>query len=245
MRPIFFKWRGITVHSYPAMQYIGLVLGVFAGNAAAHATHLNAFRVFVATFLLIIPALAGARLLYIAANWKHYRNDIPRIWNPQDGGAAQYGGLLLAVPLSVPLLSKLDLPFAAFWDIGVITILVGMVFTRIGCLMNGCCTGRRSNGWISMYLPGRDGVWDKRVPTQILESSLAALLLVVGLVIWHSLPFPGALFLFVVAGYACGRLVLESLREHQRTNQKFTIQHAISLFIIAASVAALTAHGPR
>jgi prolipoprotein diacylglyceryltransferase len=201
--------------------------------------------VFVATFLLIIPALAGARLLFVAAHWHHYRNDITQIWNPSDGGAAQYGGLLLAVPLSVPLLATLDLPFAAFWDIGVITILVGMIFTRIGCLMNGCCTGRRFNGWMSMYLPGRDGVWQKRVPTQILESALAALLLGVGLLIWHSLPFPGALFVFVVAGYACGRLVLESMREHQRTNQRFTIQHAISLFFIAASVAALTAHGHR
>ncbi len=37
MRPILFQWRGLTVWSYPAMLYIGLVAGVVAGNVAAHA----------------------------------------------------------------------------------------------------------------------------------------------------------------------------------------------------------------
>jgi phosphatidylglycerol:prolipoprotein diacylglycerol transferase len=244
MRPILFRWRGIDVHSYPAMLYTGLVIGVFAGNAAAHASGLDARNVFAATILLIIPALAGARLLFIAANWQTYRKNISRIWNPVDSGAAQYGGLLVAVPLSIPLLKTLDLPFGAFWDIGVLTILVGMIFTRVGCLLNGCCTGRVSKSWLSLYLPGRDGQWDKRIPTQILEASWATMLLVVGLIIWHSLPFRGALFIFVVAGYACGRLVLESLREHHLSGQRFTLQHAISLLLIVASLAALTA-GPR
>jgi len=226
------------------MLYTGLVLGVFAGNAAARASHLDTSKVFAATFLLIISALAGARLLFVAANWQTYRKNISEIWNPVDGGAAQYGGLLVAVPLSIPLLKTLGLPFGAFWDVGVLTILVGMIFTRVGCLLNGCCTGRVSKSWLSLYLPGRDGRWDKRIPTQILEASWATMLLVVGLTIWHSLPFAGALFIFVVAGYACGRLVLESLREHHISGQRFTIQHAISVLLIVASLAALTA-GPR
>jgi len=128
--------------------------------------------------------------------------------------------------------------------VGVITILVGMIFTRVGCLLNGCCTGRVSKSWLSIYLPGRDGHWDKRYPTQIFEGLWATMLLVVGITIWQSLPFRGALFIFVVAGYACGRLVLESLREHHLSGQRFTIQHAISLLLIVASLAALTA-GPR
>lgn len=244
MRPILFRWRGIDVHSYPAMLYTGLVFGVFAGNAAAHASGLDARNVFAATILLIIPALAGARLLFIAANWRMYRKDIARMWNPVDGGMAQYGGLLAAVPLSIPLLKTLGLPFGAFWDVGVLTILVGMIFTRVGCLMNGCCAGRVSTSWLGVHLPGRGGKWDKRIPTQILEALWATMLLVLGITIWHSLPFHGALFIFVVAGYACGRLVLESLREHQLAGQRFTIQHAISLLLIVASAAALTA-GPK
>src|SRR5437764_485103 len=123
MRPVVFRWRGLTIASYPAMLYVGLVGGVLAGNAAAHASGTDPFRVFVATFLLLVPALAGARLTYIASEWSIYRRDLGRIWDRRDGGAAQYGGLIVAVPLSVPVLIALHLPFGAFWDVTGFTIL--------------------------------------------------------------------------------------------------------------------------
>ena len=46
MRPVLFKWRRLTVWSYPAMVYLGLVAGVVAGNVAANAAGLDAFRVY-------------------------------------------------------------------------------------------------------------------------------------------------------------------------------------------------------
>src|SRR2546430_10997789 len=108
---ILFRWRGLTVWSYPAMLYFGLVAGVVAGNLAAHATGVDAFRVFVATLILIPPAIAGARLLYVAAHWQHYRNCPGRIWNRQEGGMAMYGGMPVMLLLSAPLLAALGLGF--------------------------------------------------------------------------------------------------------------------------------------
>ncbi len=123
------------------MLYFGLVAGVVAGNAAAHAARIDAFRAFVATLVLIVPALIGARLFYATTHWRLYRQSPRRIWNRRDGGATMYGGLPIALLLSVPLLAALRLPFGAFWDVAAFTILVGMIFVRIGCLMNGCCAG--------------------------------------------------------------------------------------------------------
>ncbi len=243
VRRVLFRWNGITVNSYPAMLYIGLVTGVVAGNYAANVMSLAADRVFIATFALIIPALAGARLLYVATHWDRYRNDHSQIWNRSQGGAAQYGGLALAVPVSVPLLSALQLPFGAFWDIASITMLVGMIFTRVGCLMNGCCAGRPSDVWGSMYLPNHLGVWAKRVPAQILEAAWASALLAGSLLVWPRLPFQGALFVVVVAGYASGRLFLESTRDSRFPGQSFTINHGISLLLIALSIATLAVRG--
>ncbi len=236
---MFHLW-GRPVHSYPAMLYVGLVVGVVASNFAAHVAGLDAFRAYIATIALIIPSLIGARLLHVAAHWKVYRLDRARIWDLREGGMAQYGGLVLGVPLSVPLLNALNLPFGAFWDISSFTMLVGMIFTRIGCLLNGCCSGRPSTIRGSMYLPNHMGVWENRIPTQLLEAGLAIVLLSSSVVIWQRLPFPGALFLFVTAGYASGRLVLESSRELADTKRRFTIHHAISLLIIGLSIAALT-----
>lgn len=239
MRPILFTWRGLTVHSYPALQYIGLCAGVVAGNGVARVMGLDAFRVFVATCILLFPALAGARLLHVASNWDRYRRNHRLIWDRSMGGAAQYGGILVAVPISFPLLKLLAIPFVQFWDAAMITILVGMIFTRFGCLLNGCCAGRPTSRWFGLRLPDH-GVWEKRIPTQLLEAGWAAALLASALLMWQKLSAPGSLFLYVSAGYAAGRLLLETTRPLRRTGRPFTLHHGISLVIIALCLTALT-----
>jgi phosphatidylglycerol:prolipoprotein diacylglycerol transferase len=227
------------------MLYIGLVAGVVAGNAAAHATGMDAFRTYVATLVLIGPAVAGARLLHVVLHWRIYRQSPGRIWKQSEGGYGMYGGLPLVLLLSVPLLAALRLPFAAFWDVGMVTILTGMIFARIGCLLNGCCSGRPSNVWFSLYLPNHLGVWERRIPSQCLESGWAAILLVFGILVWRWVPFPGALFLLCAAAYASGRLVLESLREPEPGAARFNIYHGISVAIIFLSVATLAVRWPK
>jgi phosphatidylglycerol:prolipoprotein diacylglycerol transferase len=216
------------------------VTGIIAGNAIANAQGMNSAGVFIAACILIVPSLAGARLLYVATHWDLFRNDRARIWDTHDGGQAQYGGILLAVPFSVPLLALLNVPFGEFWDVASFTIMIGMTFTRIGCLMNGCCSGRPCDAWGCIELPNHEGVWQKRIPNQLLEAGWAAMLLVGLFLLRGRMPFPGALFVFTAAGYASGRLILEFAREQNRARHGLTVHHAISLLIIALSIAALT-----
>jgi len=241
VRPVLFHWRGFPVHSYPAMLYVGLIAGVVVGNIAAHAMGLNAVRVYVATILLIVPGIVGARLLHVIAHWKSYSRNPRRIWDRAEGGSAMYGGLPPALLLAVPVLHLLRLPFAAFWDLGILSMLTGMIFARMGCLLNGCCSGRPSDVWFSVNLPNHLGEWRDRIPSQALESVWAAMLLVVAILLRPRMPFPGALFLFVCCLYPAGRLVLETFREHEEGSTRFTLYHAISLTIMVAAVAALSA----
>ena len=227
------------------MLYAGLVAGVVAGNAAAHVAHIDSFRAYIATCVLIVPALIAAKLLHIVLHLKVYRKKQGRKWNRCEGGAAQYGGLVLVLPLSVPLTSALHLPLGAFWDVATFTILVAMIFGRVGCLMHGCCAGRKSESWFGISLPNHLGVWEKRIPTQCLEAAWAAVLLVLATAFWHQLPFSGALFLFTTAGYACGRLVLESLREQVQGAGRFNVYHGMSVALILLCLATLTARWPK
>jgi phosphatidylglycerol---prolipoprotein diacylglyceryl transferase len=240
MRPVLFQWRGVKVWSYPAMLYVGLLLGVLTGNVIAAADGMAPGRVYIATLLLIIPALAGARLLYVAAEWNTYRNNVRRIWNRNDGGYIMYGGLPLALLVSVPLLYVLHLSFARFWDVAIFTILVGMFFTRIGCLLHGCCAGRPTDFWFGLNLPNTTGVWKRRIPTQLLESAWALSLLAVGLLLRARVPFPGALFVFICLCYAFGRMLMEFARERQRP-ARLSVAHAFSvgIFLFCAGVLAL------
>jgi phosphatidylglycerol---prolipoprotein diacylglyceryl transferase len=214
MRPVLFTWRGRAVPSYPAMLYLGLVLGLAAGNVAAHAGGLDGARVYVASLLLVVPALVGARLASVVMSWSAFREAPGRIWRRSEGGQVMYGGLV-AVPLSVPLLAVLRLPFWAFWDVATFTMLTGMVFTRMGCLLTGCCAGRPTESRFGLVLTDRRGVRARRVPTQLLEAGLGAILLVGASVLAAAHAPPGSVFAGSLAGYAVGRLFLEPLREHQ------------------------------
>jgi phosphatidylglycerol---prolipoprotein diacylglyceryl transferase len=245
MRRVLFRWRGRNISSYTAMQYVGLVLGVFAGCVAARASGLDPLRVYFATVLLIIPALIGARLLFVAGEWRYYRRHPQLIWSHADSGCRMYGAVPAMLVCSLPLLRALYLGFGAFWDVSVFTILVGMIFTRFGCLLNGCCSGRASRSWIGISLPNHMGIWEKRIPNQLLEAVCAAGLLALAIAIRRQLPFPGALFLVMVLGYSVVRFGMEFLREREPHARMLTLGHSASALAFLGAVTLLAAGWPR
>src|SRR5215467_940019 len=84
---ILFQWRGTKIYSYTAMLYLGLVLGVVGGTYFAEFRGLDPKRVYFAIILLIVPALLGARLLFVATHWNQFKGDPRRILRRSDGGA--------------------------------------------------------------------------------------------------------------------------------------------------------------
>jgi phosphatidylglycerol---prolipoprotein diacylglyceryl transferase len=239
MRRILFSWRGLNIYSYPAMLYVGLLAGVFAGAWVAQRSGMSADRFAIAVTVLLIPALAGSRLYFVLTRWELYRHDPARIWRRTEGGMAMYGGFILAVPLSIPLLRLLGLPFAGFWDAAALTILLGMAFTRIGCFLNGCCGGRPSDAWFALSLPDHHGHWQRRIPTQLMEMAFALALFGVALALRNVAPFPGAIFCLVLAGYGAGRWFLESLREDETAGLDKTTMQATSILLVIAALIGL------
>lgn len=191
MRPVLIELPRLRVYSYPAMLYAGIVAGLAAGGAVAEADGIDPNRFAAATLVLLIPALVGARLLFVAHNAAAFRAEPRRIWDRAGGGATLYGGLAAAVACSVALLPLVGLGFWAFWDAAVFTMLVAMVPTKAGCLMNGCCGGHLG-----------------RVPFQVVEAATALVLIPVALEVRAADEPAGATFLAVVAAYACVRLAL-------------------------------------
>jgi phosphatidylglycerol:prolipoprotein diacylglycerol transferase len=177
LRQVLFERRGIKIHSYPVMIYLGLTFGLVAGNAMANLAGLPAARVLVAVILLTVPGLVGARLLFVVANWSVYRREPWRIWRRSEGGAAAQGGVVLSVSVSPPLLTALRIPFGAFWDVATFVMLIWLIFGRLGCLLHGCCSGRPSAGPLTLELPDHRGIWRRRIPTQLLEAGWGVLIL--------------------------------------------------------------------
>ena len=245
MRRVLFDWRGVKIYAYPFMLYLGVTFGVIAGTYAATQRGLNPTRSYLAMLLLSAAALAGARLLFVAAHWQHYRVEPRKIWRRSEGGYALYGGLLLALLLSVPLLRAFRISLGKFWDAAAITILTGMVFAKIGCFLNGCCAGRATDGMFGMNLPDARGIWRRRIPSQLIEAALAAVLLVGAVELFRRVPPDGAVFLSATAAYAIARWWLESAREGVGSLGRITLSRAISVGLALASLAMLMVLGLR
>jgi phosphatidylglycerol---prolipoprotein diacylglyceryl transferase len=240
MRRVLFSWHAISIYSYPAMLYLGLVFGIVAGNFAANRSGLDSLRVFLAMLILTVPALVGARLLFVATHWEIYRREPRRIWRRSEGGSALQGGLALMLIVSVPLLAVFSLPFGEFWDMTTFTLLIALLFTRVGCILNGCCCGQPTEGWLGLRLPNHLGVWRRRIPTRLLEAGLAALLLLGAVILWDQRPFAGAVFLGIIATYSFGRALLEPTRETSaRLGALNTSQTAAAAFGFVAFVSLL------
>ena len=213
MRRVLFSVRGIPVWSYPALLYVGLVCGFYVMYAVAPSLGMHRVPAAVAALIMFAPAVAGARIWFVLDHWAIYRRDRRRIWRHSDGGMALYGGLVVALVLSPAFLAALGLRFAAFWDGATFTMLVGMIFTRVGCLLNGCCSGRRSDGRLGLRLPDHTGRWQRRYPVQLLELA-AALVLLGGSGALLALAAPrGTIFAVALTGYAGARLAIDPLRE--------------------------------
>jgi len=238
MRRVLFEIRGVQIYSYTALLYVGLVVGIVIGHRVAVLVGLPSGRTYVALVALTLPALAGARLLFVATKWDVYRREPARIWRSQEGGASLYGGLLLALAASFPVLQVLGVAFWEFWDVSTFTLLVGMTFTKIGCFLNGCCAGRPTTGRLGFTSPDDHGVTCRRVPSQLLESLLALVLLTAVTALWPRRPFAGAVFLGAVAVYGVARFGLELTRDAADL-----IGGVKSNLVISAGLVALSAWG--
>ena len=237
MRRTLFRWGSISIHSYPVMLYLGIVVGIYAQLYVAYSVGLNLIRTLGATIFLLIAALLGARLFFVIRNWRVYREQPRRIWWFSEGGATMYGGLLLSLPFSIPLLAVFEIPFGRFWDVASFTMLIGMIITRFGCLLNGCCSGRPTSRWFGINLPDCEGVWRRRIPVQVFEAAWAMVVLA-GAVMLRRQPFEGALFLFTVSAYGVGRIVLEHMRDKQDRVMGINLAQAISTVLVTVSLVA-------
>jgi phosphatidylglycerol:prolipoprotein diacylglycerol transferase len=213
MRRILFNVRGMPVWSYPALLYLGLVCGFYVMYAVAPAVGMPRAPAADAMLVMFVPAIIGARAWFVLNHWAIYRHDKRRIWRRSEGGMTLYGGLVLALALSPVVLNAFRLPFVAFWDAAAFTILAGMTFARVGCLLNGCCSGRRTDGRFGLLLPDHQGSWQRRYPVQLFEVAGSLLLLGASAALLALGTPRGTIFAFALAGYVAIRFAIDPLRE--------------------------------
>lgn len=141
-------------------------------------------------------------------------------WNLHDSvfnsGIVYWGGLLgflLAIWLSCRLFKK------NFEDIAnslAVVIPLFHTFGRIGCFFAGCCYGKINEGPFSLpYRIGVEGIWEKRLPAQLIEASFELFVFIVLLRVYLKRDREKGVYLIYLylALYSVFRLFIEFFRD--------------------------------
>jgi phosphatidylglycerol:prolipoprotein diacylglycerol transferase len=219
---------GAAVYSYGSMLGLSFAFGwliVLTLAARDGISPTSTRRILTAA---LVGAIVGARLLFVIANpWSlHGPLDIFRL---QRGGLVAYGGILGGILSALLACRRNHVSFWVFADHAAPTLALGLVFTRIGCFLNGCCFGRISDSWFSVRFPAgspaflhhlRMGLLDTAAPLSlpVLPVQLVASLNgMVGLLllawVYRRRRTAGEVLLTFVIWYGATRFLLELLRD--------------------------------
>lgn len=132
--------------------------------------------------LSLIGLLTGARLLGILSRLLDIYQETGA-WDPGESlhsGIVYLGGLL-GYLLTLYLLCRLrHLPPERILDRAAVIIPLFHACGRIGCYLGGCCYGCVSQSWLALpyRLVLEDGLWERRIPVQLMEAGFEAVLFV-------------------------------------------------------------------
>lgn len=221
---------GVRLWAWPLLVGAGAVLAVVVQALLASRLGLPVQRLFLLTVVASLLGLLGAKAYYLATHPRELRSVLTSGMSVQ-GFVIVLVGVLLAGSL------VLDLPWGAVLDVSAPGLLAGMTVGRFGCLLGGCCAGRPTASRWGVWLSDRRlGV--RRIPVQLLESSLAALTGAAATLAVLAVGTGGNGFVFVasVAAYVAGRQLLFPLRDIARITA-----HGRVVTLALASLAAVSA----
>jgi phosphatidylglycerol---prolipoprotein diacylglyceryl transferase len=232
VRPTLAIVAGRPIDSFRALQYLGVLAGLALGAGVAGRLGQDPNAFLVAGFLLFIPALisahAGPSLVQGTL-----RTDT---WLLPSHGSAVFFALPTLVLLTPAVVWSLGLSAAPFLDSAAVAIVAGTIFGRLGCLLHGCCCGRTTTGPVGLPLTDAAGVRARRLPTQLLDASWAALLLA-GLLLAVGQVASGALFFAAAILYGAGRFLTDFTRQSRPRSRRLSDAQYFSAALVIGGIA--------
>ena len=200
---------GTVVGSWLALAALGIIVALVTQALVISGTQARLHHARSISLLALAAGIIAAKGWFVVVNRRAKR---------REGWCIQ--GLVAGVTIvSVVLLLAWRTPVGVFFDVTVPGLMFGLAVGRLGCFFTGCCVGRpTASRWGVWSSDRRVGV--RRVPTQLLESTLAVSLGAVALIIVTTAGhLNGGLFISVIATYTLVRQLLLRRRASQRTSR--------------------------
>lgn len=247
MHPIAFQFGSLTITWYGVFVATAFLAGFWTASRRAPLSGFKAETVLDLGPWLILGAIIGARVWYVATFWEDQFAGKPlvELFTVWHGGLVFYGGLVGAVVATLSFCAVKRLPLWKLADVLAPSVALGYVFGRIGCLLNGCCYGRVCMRPWAIHFPQNHETYPYGVhPTQVYDSLLSLALYVSLAWLYRHKKFDGQVFAVYLVGYAVLRFVVELFRGDYPAYQHYlgnwaTPAQVVSLLILLAGVGLL------
>lgn len=231
MYPIIFAVGKLNIYTHGLFMAIGAIVGGLSIFYFAKKRKLRTDLIFDMCVYALLAGLIGSRILYVILYYNEFSSfkEIFFIWR---GGLVSYGGIIGGLLISWLYLKIKKEPVLRWFDIGIIGLMIGWAFGRIGCLLNG-----DSYGIINF---SKIAIWN-RIPTQLFESIWS--LIVVSLLAYFELKFKdklrwadGIIFFAGLGLYSIGRFIIDFWRDEPATVSFLKTGQFGSLLVIIFTV---------
>lgn len=142
-----FAATGIPLFGYGFMIFVGFSLATLLAARRAKSVGLETEVIWDLMMWLLIPGLAGARLVYLTQNWERVmagKQGLQRLiaavalW---DGGIVFYGCVFGGLIGFYVFCRRRHIRVTQLADVIMPSLFIGLGFGRIGCFLFGCCFG--------------------------------------------------------------------------------------------------------
>ena len=219
MYPILCRLGGFTVYAYGFFIAVGFVVGFVFAIRSARAKGIPFERVVDLFFYTLVSSILGSRILFVLTDLDYFRHHPSRILNLWEGGLVFYGGLLLAVAVSVGYMRWHRLPVWKLADLFSPPIALGLFFGRIGCFFAGCCYGKETRLPWGVVFRNPESLSRLNVPlhpTQLYDAVNGLALFFVLIWLEKTKTFEGQVFWVFLFLYSVTRFWIEMLRGDPR-----------------------------
>ncbi len=237
MHPILFQLGPITIYTYGAFVFLGVLVGYLVCTRYASQSGLDD-KVFSNIFFwTIISSFLGAKILYIILNIDYFMKEPSNVLR---SGFVFYGGVIGGSFALFLLAKRYNISLIKLADIFCLGIPLGHALGRVGCFFYGCCYGKPSDCFFCLLFPpnspaGTLGV--KLIPTQLISAFFLFMIFLLFVVIKRRKKFEGQIFTSYFVVYGIFRFIIEFFRADPRGMflSLFTSQ-IISIFLVIAGI---------
>jgi len=225
------------------MLAVSFLIGIYMSTRRAKTFGVNPQYILDLSVYIILAGVVGSRLLYVVFHLEEYQSmmDVFALWQ---GGATLYGGFLLSILVIYLFTKKRKLDYLLVADIVSPALALGIMLTRVGCFLSGCCYGKPTEvAWGVVFPAGSAaGSYARQMaatlpvevvalhPTQLYASFFGMLALVVLLVLRSKLTKRGSTFGALLMLYGTFRFTLDFFRYYE-TNMRVLLDLSLNQWI--------------